>query len=143
MTDPNREEMAHLQTIDERDEAQEFASQVYYQIIGRSPEWSNLFHFPEALEEIMDAVNALKLAVRDVTPREGLESFSKEIIRLGWDGAVDGGDVQEAAIKYGLIVPAKYDPAKHGENVEADVGDDIYEFASALSHPSPPDGGKP
>lgn len=49
-----------LQLIEERDNAEEAISQAYYIVTGRSPEWSNQFGYPEALEEIGDAVAALK-----------------------------------------------------------------------------------
>jgi hypothetical protein len=39
------EEKSHLQTIDERDRAEEALSQAYFLITGRSPEWSNLFGY--------------------------------------------------------------------------------------------------
>jgi DNA repair exonuclease SbcCD ATPase subunit len=43
---------AHEKAIEERDEAEEFAGNVYYRIMGRSPEWSNKFGYSQALEEI-------------------------------------------------------------------------------------------
>lgn len=46
---------AHLQTIDERDAAEEALSQAYFLIKGQSPQWSNNFGHEEALEEIEDA----------------------------------------------------------------------------------------
>ena len=46
--------------ITERDAAQEAMSQAFYLVTGRSPEWSNLFGYAEALEEIGDAVAVLK-----------------------------------------------------------------------------------
>lgn len=55
-----------LQTalIDERDAAEECVSNIYCAVTGRSPEWSNIFGHANALEEITDAVNALKLAAQ-------------------------------------------------------------------------------
>jgi septal ring factor EnvC (AmiA/AmiB activator) len=50
-------------TVDERDRAEEALSHAYFIIFGRSPEWSNLFGHEHALEEIKDAVSALKQAV--------------------------------------------------------------------------------
>jgi hypothetical protein len=55
-----QEERAHLQTIDQRDRAEEALSQAYFLITGRSPEWSNLFGYDEALEEIDDAQKTLR-----------------------------------------------------------------------------------
>lgn len=57
-------ERALEQAISERDAAEECLSQIYYLVTGRSPEWSNLFGHKEALEEIGDAVAALKGAVQ-------------------------------------------------------------------------------
>ena len=53
------EEKAHLQTIDERDAAEEALSQAYYLITGHSPEWSNLFGHQEALPETPLAVSGV------------------------------------------------------------------------------------
>jgi len=50
--------------IDERDRAEEALSQAYYLVIGRSPEWSNLFGHAEALEEIEEACEVLRKAAR-------------------------------------------------------------------------------
>ena len=54
---------AHLQTIDERDRAEEALSQAYYLVIGHSPEWSNLFGHEEAVEEIDDAQKCLRAEI--------------------------------------------------------------------------------
>ncbi len=54
---------AHLQTIDERDRAEDALSQAYYLVIGRSPEWSNLFGHEEAVEEIDDAQKCLRAEI--------------------------------------------------------------------------------
>lgn len=64
-----RQETAHLATIDERDEAQEAISQMYYLIIGRSPEWSNLFGVKEALEEVDDAQSLLRTQITSQAAR--------------------------------------------------------------------------
>lgn len=53
-----------LEVIDERDEAQEALSQVYYIVTGRSPEWSNLFGVKEAVADITDAVTLLKKTIQ-------------------------------------------------------------------------------
>lgn len=57
----------HLdQTIQERDDAEQALSQAYYLVIGRSPEWSNVFGHKEALQEIEDAVSLLKQSISAV-----------------------------------------------------------------------------
>lgn len=55
-------------------------------------------------------------------PHICLREFAKELIRLEWDGGVHGGDVQDIAERHGLIVPAQYDPAVHGEDFEGEPG---------------------
>ncbi len=56
----DREEQALGQVIDERDAAEEALSRAYYLVTGRSPEWSNIFGYTEALEEIEDACALLR-----------------------------------------------------------------------------------
>lgn len=50
--------------IQERDEAQEAVSQIYYIVFGHSAEWSNQYEIAQAVQDITDAVNALKLAAK-------------------------------------------------------------------------------
>jgi hypothetical protein len=56
----------HLQTIDERDAAEEALSQAYFLIKGESPEWSNLFHYSQALEDIDDAQRCLQAEIKQL-----------------------------------------------------------------------------
>lgn len=64
---------AHLQTIDERDAAEEAVSDIYYRITGRSPEWSNLFGFEHAIEEIQDAFDLVRAVAKSNTaPQSGV-----------------------------------------------------------------------
>lgn len=58
------EEKAHLQTIDERDQAEETLSQAYYLITGNSPQWSNNFGHEQALVDIDDAQRCLRAEIR-------------------------------------------------------------------------------
>jgi hypothetical protein len=60
-----KREESLLATIDERDAAAEAMSQAYYLVIGRSAEWSNLFGYEQANEDIGDAVESLKAHIRD------------------------------------------------------------------------------
>ena len=50
---------------------------------------------------------------------------------------VDGGSLQDEAVKAGVIVETKYDPVKHGPSDGADKGDRWYvfsdDFKAALS----------
>ncbi len=54
-----------VQVLEERDAADEAVSDIYYKIIGKSPEWSNLFGFPQVIEEIEDAFNAVRAAAKE------------------------------------------------------------------------------
>jgi hypothetical protein len=65
-----REQHRHEQTVDERDAAEEALSQAYYLVIGKSPEWSNLFGHEQALEAIRVAVTVLKKAARAAAAEE-------------------------------------------------------------------------
>lgn len=50
--------------VDERDKAEEFGSHLYYLITGRSPEWSNLFGYDEATEDVDDAQRTLRESLK-------------------------------------------------------------------------------
>lgn len=63
------------QEIIERDDAEEAMSQAYYLVTGRSPEWSNVFGYPEALNEIRDAITVLKATL--ATPAPAVVSAEK------------------------------------------------------------------
>jgi hypothetical protein len=67
-----------------------------------------------------------------LTHYDSLWAFAHEVIQLAWDANIDGADVQELALKYGLIQPAIYDPERHGHNVEAEPGDEIFEFTEEM-----------
>lgn len=67
-----------------------------------------------------------------LTHHDNLKAFAHEVIQLAWDADIGGGDVQELAEKYGLIQPAIYYPERHGRNVEADPGDEIFEFTEEM-----------
>ena len=78
--DQHEAEMTKL--IVQRDDAEEALSQAYYLIMGRAAEWSNLFGYAEALEEIDDAQTvlreALKKAERDALPCQVLDVLDSE-----------------------------------------------------------------
>lgn len=62
---PDEKEIYRLEkllreTVDERDEAQQALSRIYYIVFCRAAEWSNNFGVESSVEEISDAVNALK-----------------------------------------------------------------------------------
>lgn len=59
-----------------------------------------------------------------------LRDFAKMILRLSWEGGVDGSDIEDAAVKHGLIVSVIYDPVAHGDVEDAVPGEDtIYIFS--------------
>jgi len=53
------------QAMVERDAAEEAASHFHYLVTGASPEWSNLFGYAEAGEQITDCLNLLKTTVKN------------------------------------------------------------------------------
>lgn len=66
---------------------------------------------------------------------EQLKEFAREVIRMAWEGQDGFEDVQEMALRFGLIEPdvGGYNPEKHGESeYDADPGDDWYVFAPLL-----------
>jgi len=54
-----REEKAHLNTIDRRDAAEDAISEAYCVVTGQPAEWSNGFGYDAALEHIQDKINDL------------------------------------------------------------------------------------
>ncbi len=56
--------MDESQIIDERDAAEQCLSQMYYLVIGHSPEWSNLFGHAQALEDVEDALSTFKQTIK-------------------------------------------------------------------------------
>lgn len=63
-----------------------------------------------------------------------LRDFAKwAISNSSFAGAdLDGGQVQDEAVKLGLLVEVPYDRAKHGEVDDVDEGDTLYEYAGPL-----------
>lgn len=59
-----------------------------------------------------------------------LALFLRDAAREGWDGCgLDGCDIQDNAVKYGLFKMEPYDPDKHGESNCCDPGEDWYVLA--------------
>lgn len=61
---PAENDSKEEQMMAERDDAEEAMSQAYYIVTGRSPEWSNMFGYKEALEEIEDALSVLRQTIK-------------------------------------------------------------------------------
>jgi hypothetical protein len=58
-----------------------------------------------------------------------LSAFAQAVLRNLWEGYdMDGSDIQEAGLKYGLIKRVGFDPEKHtdGLGVCPDPGDDWF-----------------
>jgi hypothetical protein len=66
------EERTYLQTIDYRlstsaTQPKNTLAKCTYLITGRSPEWSNLFRYKQALDDVDDAQRTLRMALKDAT----------------------------------------------------------------------------
>ena len=67
----------------------------------------------------------------------------KDMLEQFWEhgGDVDGFDLQDSALKFGILVETKYDPALHGEGEDAEPGDPWYvfspQFEAALDRKEP------
>lgn len=64
-----------------------------------------------------------------------LAKFARWCIEQGpFEGCdIDGSDIQNKAVEYGILVETAYDPALHGENhVGAERGDEWYVFSPAF-----------
>jgi hypothetical protein len=67
-----------------------------------------------------------------IMPAPDYKGFVKWVMTEGpWSGCdLDGGDVQEAAVKFGVAKEVKYDPKVHGPNdCDADAGDPWFVLA--------------
>lgn len=119
-----------LQIIDERDEAEEQISQIYYLITGKSPEWSNNFGFKDAEDEIMDAVNSLKAAVKkQQSEPEPDANEATKVVKCPWcarelifdvlDYARGRSDQQAEDAKKCRVISSEY-----GERIAGKVAED-------------------
>ena len=52
------------QLVKERDAAEETISEIYFRIMGRSPEWSNLFGHQQAVEEIVETFDVVRACLK-------------------------------------------------------------------------------
>lgn len=62
------------------------------------------------------------------------KAFAEWAIREGvWDGwQLDGDEIQDKAVEFGIIEEVEYDPVKHGENdVDAEPGDPWFVFVKS------------
>jgi hypothetical protein len=81
------EEASALQTVQERDDAEQALSQAYFLVTGRSPEWSSTWHHQECLDEIRDACTMLREEIKS-RPFLTYEDVGKALSTAGvglWD----------------------------------------------------------
>ena len=98
----------HLQTVDERDAAEETLSQAYYLITGNSPHWSNLFGHQEALQDIDDAQRCLRAEIAEnaalkaqiATLTAAVKDHSTEAVKLRMIyGEVFSGTIEKSLVR--------------------------------------------
>lgn len=79
---------------------------------------------------------ALAEALARVAITDPLLMFFKDITGLLWDGAVeiDAQDVQDIALKHGLIVKTEFDPETHTDHlgIGMEAGDEWFETAPSI-----------
>lgn len=70
---------------------------------------------------------------KDLTPK--LAGFAREVLGALWEGYdLDGADIQELGLKYGLITREAFDPEKHTDHLGVGVypGDEWFVEIPAL-----------
>jgi hypothetical protein len=79
-----REEKSHENTIDQRDSAELALGAAYGAVIGRAPEWSNLFGYSHAILEIEDALAGTAAVKAELTTL--VDAYREEDTRWneGW-----------------------------------------------------------
>lgn len=100
------EEKAHLQTIDERDKAEDALSQAYYLIKGESPQWSNLFGYDEAINDIDDTQKCLRAEISQLTAK--LAELQKQHAREIAEMKALLGDVLETESESDILLSSYY-----------------------------------
>lgn len=69
------------------------------------------------------------------TTGQASAAFAAEVLKSVFDGfSLDGFDLQELAVKHGLLVKTKYDPKKHSNAYDdyVEPGDPWYVFSRGL-----------
>jgi hypothetical protein len=67
-----------------------------------------------------------------MTEIERLRAFAAEVMERSWSGGdLDGGEAQELALKYGVIVNVGFDPSQDQDEWDAglEAGDDWFVLA--------------
>jgi len=71
----------------------------------------------------------------ELSAKDKVLDFAKSVLHVAFEGgSLDGGDIQEMGVKYGLLEQTAYDPEKHEENWDFEPGDPYYTFTPILSH---------
>lgn len=76
-----------------------------------------------------------ELGLVERTTGQKAAAFAVEALRIAFDGGtMDGDDIQELAVKHGLLIRVEFDPKKHdGEGAEyCEPGDPWYTFSRGL-----------
>lgn len=66
----------------------------------------------------------------------GLADFANSVIQIAFEGgSLDGWEIQDMALKHGLLIETKFDPAKH-EDLEgyAEKGDPWFVLSDLLEN---------
>ncbi len=80
----DREEIAHGDTIDQREEAEQAISQAYFLVIGTSPEWSQRVGYEQALDEIDAAQTLLRKSVASAEARANTAEAEVATYKRSW-----------------------------------------------------------
>jgi excisionase family DNA binding protein len=83
-------------------------------------------------QEDLDAYMGVEEELDDVLTEKQFAAFGravrKEIIEREWWSDVDHFELCVLALENGICTRVPYDPQIHGENIEADPGDEIFWF---------------
>lgn len=140
-----KEERAHIRTIDQRDDAEKALSDMFSAVTGRGPEWSNNFGYPEAIEEVEATIAELVRAAseggaalsasqaREAGMREALTAARGRIVTLSKKAdliVADHRDTQEVL----AAIDAALSPAQPSQG--ADIARELAELI-AIPHTEP------
>ena len=93
-----------------------------------------------------DALQRAALGKREEIAQSAAQFVMWALMEGSWQGCdIDGGAAQDKAVELGLIVETPYDPVKHGEQPQLELGESWFvpsdALLSALPRPSPPASG--
>lgn len=96
----NNEERMHEQTIEQRDAAEDALSDAFTAVTGREPEWSNLFGYAEALDEMRPELAALRARLEAMEVQISNNAQCSECGAPCTDGDIIGNQVELGFPKY-------------------------------------------